>query len=643
MTSSYGPIQIVEEAYPPRIVETSGVVELDRLNVKSMFAYESSTILRVDAQPETFVQKGSVIAAVACPVAVELQAIYLWRRLNKKMGNRLYIESEIKDLCLRLQSLGFTEQEFRQLRRTRRPLESIDLRAPWSGIVVDLPQPGDEVHQDEAVFSTAWRKAIRVTVPLADAPELRRRVKFGGNGKAFIAEVSGVKKYDETADVEIGVMDWSDDVPMGVPVRIKYRVRQPPSRHLVMVGMPKLDLSDWPYASPPRGRDLPKPFRDQNRHDDAAKLGPSPRRDEKPAAKVASSTPAQRTPPTLAAVAKDGISRTSIAMTTASRERFGIQNHVVSETLFTPQACFAAHVRVIGAHAAPITLAAPIGGKVTWQADLTDRSLPTGEPYCRIEGEQVRAVHNRFLRAIAGRRTTEAQRARRAMLRLGMTSDDISDLERGRYPKGVLSLRAPAPCMIGTMDVTSGQVVAKDAALAQAHPLQWTALCLDLDDDTRAEFGNVVDVYLPDPDTGHVSSSPVRGLSLVDVSRKRDRVQCRIEFPEAPAGLLGKKEVQIFIAAPAKRRTVIAVPEDCVTTILRTREVLIDEGFKVTPQTVRVGRQYDGKIEILGGLSAGQRVVRNLDALATRSKRVTAVLLGIWQTNSLYWEFGMDE
>jgi hypothetical protein len=224
-----------------------------------------------------------------------------------------------------------------------------------------------------------------------------------------------------------------------------------------------------------------------------------------------------------------------------------------------------------------------------------------------------------------------------------MTTDDICDLERGTYPTGVLSLRAPAPCMIATMDVPTGEVVTKDATLAQALPLQWTALCLDLEEDTRAEFGNVVDVYLPDPETGRLGSSAVRGLSLIDVSRKRGRVQCRIEFREPPAGLLGKKKVQIFMAAPAKRRSVINVPEDCVTTIFRTREVLIDEGFKVTPQTVRVGRQYDGQIEILRGLSAGHRVVRNLDALATRSKRVTAVLLGIWQPLSLYWEAGLDE
>ncbi|WP_439545795.1 efflux RND transporter periplasmic adaptor subunit [Sandarakinorhabdus sp.] len=646
MTSSIGPLRIVEETHPSRIVEASGIVEIDRVNVQSMIARGYSTVMQVHVDQETLVQKGSVIATLTCPLAMQLQTIYLYRLLGKEMGSGLIFTSEEKHVGLRLQDFGLTERDFRRIRRTRRPLETLDVRTPWSGIIIDLPQPGDEIEQDEAVFSIAWRKVIRVTVPLADAPAIGAPVKFRGNGKVFDAVVDAVKKHDETADVEIGVMDWSEDVPMGVPVRIKFLVRQPPSRHLVMVGMPQLDLSDWRHASVPRGEALRQLLRKHDRHEDAAKFGPPPPRAEMPAAKVAPTTPVRRPlppPPPLAAEAHDGIRRASIAISEYTRQRFGIQHHHVSQTQFTPQAYFTAHVKVLGSNAAPITLAAPIGGKVTWLSNVTDRALATGEPYCRIEGEQVRAVHDRFLRAIASQRTAEAQRARRALVRLGMTSEDISHLEKGDCPRGVLSLRALAPCRIAEMDVATGQVVAKDAALAQARPLHWTALCLELDEDTRAEFGNVVDVYLPDSDTGHSSMSAIRELSLIDVSRKQGRVQCRIEFPVTPPGLLGSKTVRIFMTAPAKRRSVITVPEDCVTTLCRTREVLIDEGFKVTPQTVQVGRHHDGRIEILRGLSEGHRVVRNLNVLALQSKRLSAILLGLWRPEPLYWESGLDE
>jgi len=199
------------------------------------------------------------------------------------------------------------------------------------------------------------------------------------------------------------------------------------------------------------------------------------------------------------------------------------------------------------------------------------------------------------------------QQAIDRLLTIGMSPLQLDEMKRTRLVPPNVRITSPAAGFIVERRVSAGQRVANGDELYRIADLGHVWVMAEA-------FGD--DAGLVEPGASVNVSVPGRGLSLParvsrDVAPQFDRdsqsAKLRVEV-DNPAAVL-RPGMFVDVAIAARPRSVIAIPADAIIDSGFRRTVFVERSAGVfEPRTVETGRRAGGRVEVVKGLAAGERI-----------------------------------
>jgi Cu(I)/Ag(I) efflux system membrane fusion protein len=204
---------------------------------------------------------------------------------------------------------------------------------------------------------------------------------------------------------------------------------------------------------------------------------------------------------------------------------------------------------------------------------------------------------------------TIVEESRQRLTRLGLSTEDILQLEQKRVASSKLTLYAPYPGMITNLQVAAGDSVKSGAVLFDLGGLARASVLANAfqRDAAWIQSGQPVEVRLP-----HVSSQTWSGVvnqAAVSIDPSSQNIGVKLSFT-APAHLLKSAMYVVATIHGDAHRGVLAVPQEALIRTESEDRVIValgDGRFK--PVRVRIGIETGGQAEILSGLTEGDKVV----------------------------------
>jgi Cu(I)/Ag(I) efflux system membrane fusion protein len=223
----------------------------------------------------------------------------------------------------------------------------------------------------------------------------------------------------------------------------------------------------------------------------------------------------------------------------------------------------------------------------------------------------------------AGARSVEA--ARRRLELLGMPARAIDEVVAKGEPMRVIPVSSPAGGFVSKKSVVLGSYVTPEMALYDVIDLAKVYVVADVfqRDAAGVRIGTEGRFTLAQrPDRAFRGSVDLVYPEIDPQARTtRVRMQLRNEKLELRPGQYGEVELSL-----AGARAVV-VPRDAIVDTGRSTYVFVDEGGgRYTPRVVRVGHEIDEAVEVVAGVSAGDRVVSGATFLVDSESRLQASL-----------------
>lgn len=278
----------------------------------------------------------------------------------------------------------------------------------------------------------------------------------------------------------------------------------------------------------------------------------------------------------------------------------------------------AQHVRVV----------APFEAKVAALHFKPGQWLEPGKPLVTLESEELRAAEQAHLVLLKQGAPMETKQidstppaaaqaedgitlegSRAQLARLGLSGEDIRQLEQKRMASSKLMLHAPYAGTVTNLQVAAGDAVKSGAALFDLGGLARASVLANAfqRDAAWIQTGQPVEVSLP-----HVSSRTWPGVvnqAAVSLDPTSQNIGVRLSFT-APAHLLKSAMYVVATIHGDARRGVLAVPQEALIRTESEDRVIValgDGRFK--PVRVRAGIETGGQVEILSGLKEGDSIV----------------------------------
>ena len=244
--------------------------------------------------------------------------------------------------------------------------------------------------------------------------------------------------------------------------------------------------------------------------------------------------------------------------------------------------------------------------------NTTGETVRAGQPLARIFSQELLSSQTEYL---AARRATAASGIASAVIAsgrtrltvLGMSPEEITEIEQTGEPKRLVTLVAPRNGVVVNRGISVGTAVDPSTPLLTIADLSRVWVLAEVPEAGIAaiRIGSTARLEFPasgrDPFTARVDF-------LYPTLTERTRT-LRVRFSVGnPRGTLrpGLYGNAVFELPGA---TTLTVPRDAVVDTGRQQHVFVSAGDRFEPRPVTLGVQLADRIEILSGLTAGERIV----------------------------------
>jgi cobalt-zinc-cadmium efflux system membrane fusion protein len=229
-------------------------------------------------------------------------------------------------------------------------------------------------------------------------------------------------------------------------------------------------------------------------------------------------------------------------------------------------------------------------------------------------GKNVEAAEHDLEMAKASAASTAAQTkaaltsARRHLLILGLKASDIDALASKSSLAAVFSLTSPIAGIVIERNGTIGATVASDANVFKIIDIShvWIDANVFEKDLERVRRGQEVKVSVPAFPGVNFSGRVILVSSVVDPETRS--VKVRTEVPNPDGRLKPDMFANVQIVTDL-HRTAISIPQSAVLDDGGKSVVFVAEGSGYAKRGVNIGIQGNGRVEIIEGLQAGDKVV----------------------------------
>ena len=216
-------------------------------------------------------------------------------------------------------------------------------------------------------------------------------------------------------------------------------------------------------------------------------------------------------------------------------------------------------------------------------------------------------------------------RAARERLRLlGMPESIISSVARSGRPQSTFTVTAPQSGALTSLGVRPGMTVAMGQSLAEISGYSpiWLEAAVPEALASSARVGQPVSATLTAFPGERFAGRIIAILpSAQDVSRT---ITVRAAMPNPGLQLKPGMFAQVTLA-PERRETLLVPSEAVIRTGERTLVMIAQESGGYRPAEIRIGREANGRTEVLAGLAAGEQVVTSGQFLLDSEASLTGI------------------
>jgi RND family efflux transporter MFP subunit len=209
---------------------------------------------------------------------------------------------------------------------------------------------------------------------------------------------------------------------------------------------------------------------------------------------------------------------------------------------------------------------------------------------------------------------------RQQMQNMGMSNLQIEELKRTRQYPEVIRILAPADGLVLARNVSPGLKFDRGAEWYRIANLSkvWVMADVFERDAKYVRPGQIARVTLAAGGAG-MSARVSDVLPVFDTNSRTYKVRLEMDNPGLALRPDMFVDVQLSIALPEA----IAVPLEAVLDSGLKKTVYVDRGEGVfEPRQVETGRSFDGRVQILAGLEAGERIVTSANFLLDSESRM---------------------
>lgn len=235
--------------------------------------------------------------------------------------------------------------------------------------------------------------------------------------------------------------------------------------------------------------------------------------------------------------------------------------------------------------------------------------IRSGAPIADIYIPEWASAQSEFL-ALTRTGEPELIAAGRNRMRLaGMPPGLISDVERSGRPRPIHTVTAPIGGVVRELQVRRGMTVSQGQTLAEINGLSpvWLNVAVPESQAGLVRVGQSVNAIVP-AYPGETFSGRVTAV-LPETDAESRTLEVRVELPNGNVRLRPGMYANAEIFAGGQRQALLVPSEAVIRTGRRNLVMLALPGGRYQPAEVRVGREANGRTEILAGLREGERVV----------------------------------
>ncbi|MCU0725813.1 MAG: efflux RND transporter periplasmic adaptor subunit [Planctomycetes bacterium] len=262
----------------------------------------------------------------------------------------------------------------------------------------------------------------------------------------------------------------------------------------------------------------------------------------------------------------------------------------------------------------------PAGAASREDLDRDEAALATARARARAKDEDRKLLE-------AGYRKEEIAEAAAALAR----SDAERDLAKLRL--SWVTVKSPAKGVVLSRHVTAGHSLSADnRAVVSLYDPEDLQVRVDVrqENAARVRIGQTVEVTTDAEPDRRYRGTVIRVDPLADL--RKNTIQAKVKLAETGPRLHPEMICRVrFLASPsapdvAASPEPLAVPASAVTEAGGRTSVFVVRAGRAALLTVRVGEERDGRREVLGGLTEGDRVVTNPPPDLSDGAEVTEVL-----------------
>ncbi|NWB95374.1 efflux RND transporter periplasmic adaptor subunit [Pseudomonas gingeri] len=235
--------------------------------------------------------------------------------------------------------------------------------------------------------------------------------------------------------------------------------------------------------------------------------------------------------------------------------------------------------------------------------------LPAGAPLVDLLIPEWSAAQLEFVAVLASGDSRLIQASRQRLQLLGMPEAVIAQVAKTRKVLPVLTLSTPIAGELQSLDVRAGMSVSAGMSLARINGLGsvWLDTAIPEALATSVEVGAPVSVALSAYPGQTLAGQVVAVLPSVDPQNRTLTV--RSQLPNPDGKLRPGMFASVRLADPDSTPSLLVPSEAVIRTGKRTLVMLAGDQGRYKPMEIRIGRESAGRIEVLDGLSEGQKVV----------------------------------
>ncbi len=300
----------------------------------------------------------------------------------------------------------------------------------------------------------------------------------------------------------------------------------------------------------------------------------------------------------------------------------------------------AAKIRTVGVVVADERQVRKVQTKISGWVDrllvnFTGQYVAAGQPILSIYSPELVATEREYLLALEASRTPDkggaglggAERkllveSARDRLRLwDITDSQIRELERSEAPRRTIELHSPIAGFVTMKPVYQGMYITPDMELYTVADLKNVWVWADVYEDEigLVRVGQRAEIYLASAPGSKLASAVSYVSPTMDLTTRT--VKIRFDVPNPDGRLKPGMYATMEIESPLGE--VLALPDDAVIDTGERKVVFVQVGDSTyQPREVNLGRRTGGYYQILGGLSAGERVVTSAQFLIDSESRL---------------------